>query len=161
VDGGGFTGSLFYSYWSSEALALNLSIGGMAVDIKTESSFLRSYTETVIVSQFLVGAKYYFLPATYSSNVRPFVSAGIGPFIGSHDKVKTGPFASYESRIETALGGQIGAGLDMAMGRYFMTGFSFAYNLQTDFDEPIGGSDNYGGPVFGIGFSVLFGKGVN
>jgi hypothetical protein len=59
-----------------------------------------------------------------------------------------------------AIGGQIGAGVDFVLGRHFMIGVAVCYNALTDFKEPIGGSKNYGGPEFTIGFGYLFGKGI-
>ena len=40
-----------------------------------------------------------------------------------------------------------------------MLGARLGYNLMADFDEPLGGRDNYGGPEFNLTFSWLIGSG--
>lgn len=48
-------------------------------------------------------------------------------------------------------------GVDFVLGSHFMPGIALSYNLMSDFDKPIGGSKNYGGPEFSFGISYLFG----
>jgi len=59
-----------------------------------------------------------------------------------------------------AFGGQLGAGIDFILSPHFMAGIAGGYNIMADFEEPIGGSVNYGGPEFSIGLSYLFGQGL-
>jgi outer membrane protein W len=160
VDASGLGGSLAYGHWLSEGWAFNISVGAMAAGVEVESGTGGVQTDTAVITQIFIGAKYYFPPSTYGSSVRPFLSASVGPSIGSQTRTETGSVVTVESRVETSFGGQLGAGIDFPVGRHFMIGASLGYNLMTDFDRRIGGSRNYSGPTFGIGLSYLFGKGT-
>jgi outer membrane protein W len=160
VDAGGVGTGLTYGHWFEERWAWGISVGAMAADVEVRSGSGGTETETAVVTHILLGVKHYFLRSTDGSSVRPFVGGRVGPYIGNQTRTETGPATTVESRMETTLGGQIGGGIDFLTGRHFMAGISVDYNLMADFDKPIGGSNNYGGPVFGIGFSYLFGKGA-
>jgi len=161
VGSDGFLGGVSYGHWLKEDLALNISVGGMMADVETRVGLLGVSHETAAVTHILVGLKQYFPKSTYGSSVRPFVKASLGPYIGSQTRTETGLVVSVESRSEPAFGGQAGVGVDFVVGRHFLTGISVGYNLMNDFDEPIGGSKNYSGPEFSLGFSYLFGKGTD
>jgi hypothetical protein len=129
----------------------------MLADIEVNTDFTGTSTEAAVVAPILFGIKYYFAQSTFNTSVRPYAKAAVGPFIGSQEKSEeniTG--VVIESRTEATFGGQLGGGVDFLMSRHFMTGFSLGYNLISDFDQPIGGSRNYSGPVFNFGLSVLF-----
>ncbi len=157
VDVNGFLGGVSYGHWLEEYIALTIDIGGMAADVSTSTGASGVTTETSVIGSILMGVKVYFPNSTYTSSVRPYASAGVGPFTGSQSSTGVGTSVTVESRSETAFGGQVGAGVDFILGRHFMTGFSVCYNLMTDFSQPIGGSRNYSGPEFSFGFSYLFG----
>ena len=159
VESSGMLGGMTYGHWLEEHMALTFSIGGMALDISTSTGALGVTTETSAMASMLMGVKYYFAKSTLESSVRPYLKSSAGPFIGSQSSNKVGITIVNESRTEFAFGGQLGAGVDFVTGRHFMMGFGLAYNLMTDFSEPIGGSRNYSGPEFSFEFSWLFGKG--
>jgi hypothetical protein len=157
VEASGFLGGIFYENRFQDNLAWNISIGGMLADIEVNTDFTGTSTEAAVVAPILFGIKYYFAQSTFNTSVRPYAKAAVGPFIGSQEKSEeniTG--VVIESRTEATFGGQLGGGVDFLMSRHFMTGFSLGYNLISDFDQPIGGSRNYSGPVFNFGLSVLF-----
>jgi hypothetical protein len=160
VGSNGFLGGVHYGYWLTEGLALNIGVGVMAADVETKVELLEVSSGTAAVTQFLVGARAYFPKSTYGSSVRPYVSTGVGAFYGSHESTRTGLVVVTETRTATAFGGQAGVGADFIMGKHFLTGISLGYNLMSDFDKSIGGSDNYSGPEFSAGFSYLFGRGT-
>ncbi len=159
VESSGLLGGIAYGNWLEENLALTFSVGGMALDISTNTGISGVITETSAITSMLMGVKYYFAKSTLQSSVRPHLRSSAGPFIGSQSSNEVGTTIVNESRTEFAFGGQLGAGVDFVTGRHFMMGFGLAYNLMTDFSEPIGGSKNYGGPEFSFEFSWLFGKG--
>jgi opacity protein-like surface antigen len=161
VDASGYLGGVSYGHWLEEYLALTIDIGGMAADVSTSSGASGVTTETSVIGSIIVGVKAYFPKSTYTSSVRPYARAGVGPFIGSQSSTDVGTSVTVESRSENAFGGQLGAGVDFILRRHFMTGFAVCYNLMTDFNQPVGGSRNYSGPEFSFGFSYLFGEGVN
>jgi outer membrane protein W len=160
VGGSGFLGELMYGNWLQEDLALDISIGSMATDVETQSGVSGVSSETDVIGRIHLGLKYYPFRSTLNSSTRPFVGAGVGPVIGTQTKQEVGRVVVTESRTEAAIGGQIGVGVDFVLGRHFMIGLAAYYNLMTDFKEPIGGSENYSGPEFCIGFGYLFGKGI-
>lgn len=161
VEASGFLGGVSYGHWLEEYLALTIDVAGMAAEISTRSDATSSSTETSVIGAILMGVKAYFPKSTYTSSVRPFVRASIGPYTGSQTISRVGQTITEETRSETAFGGQLGAGVDFILGRHFMTGFAACYNLISDFSRPIGGSRNYSGPEFSFGVSYLFGKGID
>lgn len=159
VESSGLLGGIAYGNWLEENLAMTFSIGGMALEISTNTGIAGVITETSAITSMLMGVKYYFARSTLESSVRPNLRGSAGPFIGSQSRTAVGLTIVNESRTEYAFGGQLGAGMDFVTGRHFMMGFALAYNLMTDFGDPIGGSKNYSGPEFSFEFSWLFGKG--
>jgi len=138
-------------------LAWNISIGGMLANVDVTTNFTGTSTEAAFVVPILFGVKYYIARSTFDTSVRPFAKAAVGPFIGQQEKSEENIAGTIvETRSETAFGGQLGGGVDFLISRHFMTGFALGYNLISDFDQPIGGSRNYSGPVFDFGLSVLF-----
>ena len=159
VESSGLLGGITYGHWLQEHLALTFSIGGMALDISTETGVSGVITETSSIASMLMGIKYYLPKSTLESSLRPYFKSSAGPFIGNQSSSKVGITVITESRTEFAFGGQLGAGVDFVTSRHFMMGFGLGYKLMTDFSEPIGGSKNYSGPEFSFEFSWLFGKG--
>ena len=155
----GLLGGVTYGYWFTERFSLNIDLGMMRASVESKVGVVQGTTTATSVTHVLVTAKRYFSNSTPISPVRPYMSAGIGPFVRSQSKILLGRIIAEEATTETVLGGQIGAGIDFITGRHFMTGISLSYNLMSDFDRPIGGSSNYSGPEFTLGFSYLFGHG--
>jgi outer membrane protein W len=156
VGGSGFLGGLAYGYWLNEGLALRVSAGAMAAQVNTNIDGSGVSTETASVAQLLMGMKYYFPRSTYGSSVRPFVGAGVGTFIGSQVASRVGAVVTAGARTEASMGGELGAGVDVLLGRHFTTSVGFMFALMTDFDQPIGGSANYSGPQLSIGVGYVF-----
>jgi len=157
VGNSGFLGAISYGYGLSEALALRVTAGGMAADVETAIDGSGVSAETAAVAQLMVGMRYYFPRATYGEPVRPYVGAGVGTLIGSHVASQAGMTVAGSVRTEAAMGGELGGGVDILLGSHFIASVGGAYVLMTDFDQPIGGSDNYGGPQLRLGFGYLFG----
>lgn len=158
VNSSGFLGGLSYSHWMTEGFAVNVSVSAMVADIETNVGYLGVTTETAVVVPIFFGVKQYFPASTFGTGMRPFVQVGLGPYIGSQSRTKSGLEVVAESRSESAMGGQVALGADLLLSRRFLFGVSLGYNLMTDFSEPIGGSRNYSGPDFGLKFSYLFGR---
>jgi len=158
VGNSGFLGAISYGYGLSEGLALRVTAGGMAADVETAIDGSGISTETAAVAQIMVGMRYYLPRATYGEPVRPYVGAGLGTFIGSQVASRVGTSVSSSARTEPAMGGELGAGVDILLGRHFVASVGGAYVLMTSFDQPIGGSDNYSGPQLRMGFGYLFGR---
>jgi outer membrane protein W len=159
VGGSGFLGGLAYGHWLSEGFGLRVSVGAMAAGVDTEIDGSGVSTETAAITQLLLGMRYYLPRSTYGSSVRPFLGAGVGAFIGSQVASEVGAVVTAEARTESAIGGELGAGVDFLLGRHFLTSVGFMFALMTDFEQPIGGSDNYSGPQLTMGFGYVFGSG--
>jgi outer membrane protein W len=156
VGSSGFLGGLAYGHWLSEAVAVRVSVGGLLARVDTEIDGSGVSSESASVGQILVGARYYFPRSTYGTSMRPFLGAGVGTVIGSQVASRVGTVLSTETRTEPALGGELSAGIDFLLSRHFLTSIGLAYLVMTDFDQPIGGSDNYSGPQLSLGFGYVF-----
>jgi len=152
------TGSLGYSRWLREDLAVTFSITGLGGEAEVVTGAHDWYTtvDSSGVGSFLVGLRKYIWG---SETVKPYLAGSLGPYIGGTSVVETrSPGHSYvEERAEVAFGGHVGAGFDVRLGRNWMLGISGGYNFMSDFRHPIGGRDNYGGGEMGVSFSWLFG----
>lgn len=156
-DGEGGLGALIIGHYVREDLALIMSISGIGVNVNNRVSAGVVYDHTVAVAPILFGARYYFPTSTNGGKWRPYVTASLGPVIGVEDKEEVRfDEVVTTSTTETALGGHLGAGLDITLSRLFMLGISGGYYAQTDFDNPVGGKKEYNGPEFGLSFSVMF-----
>lgn len=160
-DANGFTSSLSYSYFSSEALAMNMSIGMRSASAEAMFDKSLARLEAVSVVHILFGAKIYGPPSTYRYRTRPYLIVAVGPYIGSQTLVQGWNNSSLYANTETTLGALLGAGIDLILGSHFITGISLGYHLMADFDLPIGGLYNYNGPMLTIGLGYLFGGSRN
>jgi hypothetical protein len=79
--------------------------------------------------------------------------------IGSQVATDVGAIVTAEARTEPAIGGELGGGVDFLLGRHFVTSVGLGFVLMTDFEQQIGGSDNYSGPQLTLGFGYVFGGG--
>jgi hypothetical protein len=160
VNSSGFLGGFSYGHWLQENVALNLRAGVLTADVETETDVYPEITQTATVTQFLLGLKFYLPQADIRASIRPYAGISFGSFVGHQARIEEGRSTTVDSRLEAAPGGQISAGVDFIMGRRIMTSIAAGYNLMADFDQPVGGSDNYSGTELSFGLSFLFGRGI-
>lgn len=154
------SGALSYSYWIAERVAITAQVGVASVDATVSSGTTSSSVRSATVVPLLFGAKYQPFSIAGAERLRPYLSGAIGPFIGTDAGVGTqGGTATVGSRTEVALGGRIGAGLDLLVSRRVMLGVGAGYRLMADFAQPIGGDRNYSGADFVLSVGVLLGGG--
>jgi len=80
--------------------------------------------------------------------------------MGSEDTNQVvGAQVSNDSSTMGAFGVEFGAGVDFLIARHFMLGSKAAYNMVTDFPEPLAGEKNYSSWEFAVNVSWLFGRG--
>lgn len=153
VGAGSFIGGLQATYWFKEYAALTVSAGLLSGKITSTVNILSANQQVSSVAPVLLGVRYYALGSDADGEVRPYLSAAAGPYVGSQT---TNRVLSQESRTESVFGGRIGAGVDFFLGDHFKLGAGGGYNLMGDFSEPLGGRTNYNGGDFSIGAGYLF-----
>ena len=95
-------------------------------------------------------------PLTRPASVfKPWVGASIGPYFGDSSGVFKGSDDDLLGLNVSAMGGQVGGGIDVHARRSFMFGFDAGYRWM---QHPIGGRD-FTGAEAALTFGFLFGKG--
>jgi len=155
-----FSGGGGYSYWFRPDWAVSLTAS--ALDATVESRVGHGVgSEVSSVASVLLGVRKDFLSSAEEPRVRPYITASLGPYIGSSTLERVGSHGvRSEVRTVAAFGGQVGGGFDVQISRLIMLGGRVGFNFQTDFSSPIGGRDNYNGVEAGISLSFLLGKGT-
>ena len=160
IESGGILGGIAYGKWLQENLVIDISITALRADLSVNAGVTGVATNNAWVVPILVGVRYYPISSTLESSWRPYLRAGVGPYIGSESKTEVNIQVIVESKTRTAFGGFLGTGLDILLSKSFILGLEGGYNLISDFSEPIGGRKNYSSGEFCIGISLLLGKGV-
>jgi hypothetical protein len=152
-------GGLGYSRWLREDLSLGVNIMGLGGEASTSIGTGVS-TQSFSLASILIHAKKYLPESTLRSNIRPFLTMGAGVFIGTIAETSIGPTIDVNvGETMGAFGGQIGGGVDLPMGRFFIMGSKVAYNIVSDFDKPVGDRDNFSGFEFTMSLGLMLGKG--
>ncbi len=113
-------------------------------------------TQTLGLASIMVGARKYLPASTLRSGIRPFLSAAADTFIGGVSQTSVGIGIGTSTSAMGAFGGQVGGGGDILMGRYVMLSTIAAYNIMSDFRQPVGGKNNYSGFEVSLGVSLMF-----
>jgi outer membrane protein W len=143
-----------YSYWASDRVAARLAFKVLLAQATSTSEFYYDREEQyVIINSVLLGARFY--PFVSLAPFRPYVDVGVGPYIGVDDRKERDFRWESTTTVLGSFGGHVGAGLDIEMGRHVMLGLHTGYNLMVDFEEPLGGEDNFSGVEFSAGISLL------
>ena len=160
VGSRGFVGSVAYSYWVRDYLAVGVTAGVMDVGVTASVRIGDINSKSAVVTPVLLGVTLYPRALAISESVLPFISASAGPYVGSSTNgvVSTGSVGG-ESVSEAVLGGRFRAGVDWFVANRFRLSLAAGYHVVADFDERIGSKDNYSGPEITMGFGVLIGNG--
>jgi hypothetical protein len=153
VKAGAFVGGIQFSHWMQEYLAVTLSGGLLEGKVSSTVNITSVSQHVSSVSPLLLGVRYYAFEEAANGEVRPYLSAAVGPYIGSE---VSNTILTQGSRTEAAFGGRLGAGIDFFAGYHFKFGANAGYNLMTDFSAPIGARSNYNGGDFVLGFGYVF-----
>jgi outer membrane protein W len=149
----GFLGGIQYSHWIQEQISATLSAGFLAGEASSTISLSGVNQHSSIIVPVLIGVNYYFFNPDQEDAVRPFVSAAIGPYIGSETE---NTVLSQNAHSETAFGARFGAGIDFLLGDHFKLGADAGYNVMTDFKNTVGAKTNYNGVDVLIGIGYIF-----
>lgn len=158
VEERGFLGSIAYTYWIENDLAVNFSLGLFSMDVTNSVQGSEVSTETATVVPLLFGVKYQPFRLTASDVLRPYVAASVGPFFGSQTMERVGVNVETEVYSETALGSRVGVGVDLLLSKWFTLGVGGGYYFVSDFERPIGSEKNYSSPEFSLSFAIAFGR---
>ncbi len=156
----GFLGSVNYAYWLENDVAITLSGGGTGLGVSADISAGSVRSETDAVGFILVGASYYPAAVAFRPNVLGFVAAAVGSYVGEATNTRVEPGSVRAENIrETAFGVRLAAGVDWFITRRLVTGFNLGYHVMSDFDQSVGGSENYSGPEMSVSLGVIIGRG--
>jgi outer membrane protein W len=158
ASGGSFGGSLTYSYWAEDRVALQVSLGVIGADASIDIIGTGPVTEGAAVMPLLVGLKYQPWRFDAAGRVRPYVTGAVGAYIGDASGVQAGGSTTVTARTEAVLGARAGAGLDLLISRWLTLNAGVGYRLVSAFAEPIGGETNYSGTEFVLSVGVLIGS---
>jgi hypothetical protein len=149
----GFAGDLGYSYWLREHLSLTVTVGMLTAQASSTISTSNITQQASAVIPFLLGIRFYVPDPESGDNIRPFLSAAVGTYIGSEAK---NTLISQQVHTETTFGGRLGAGIDFFLGNHFKLGVNVGYHLMADFETAIGARKNYNGADFSLGTGYIF-----
>lgn len=149
----GLGGKISYNYFVDDEFAINVSTGVISSGATVSNSYISSNVNTSIVMPIMFGLKYYFTKYSDKKSIRPYLSGAGGFLFGS--ETETGSTKVSVSN-ETATNIYLGAGADFVLGKLVKLNSDIGYNLSSDFSEPIGARQNYGGLVFSVGVGFMF-----
>ena len=149
----GFMGSFGYSYWLREYLALTLTTSMRAASSDVSVNALNVSRRASAVFPVLLGLRFYVPEPDPSDNIRPYLSAAVGPYFGAES---ANTLMAHQAHLETSLGGSLGGGIDFFLGNHFMLGAGIGYHLMANFQEAVGGRNNYNGGEFHLGVGYIF-----
>jgi len=149
---------LGYARWIREDLAIGLNLSVLGGEVTTDIGS-DIYAQTMGLVSLMINGRKYLPASTLRSAVRPYLSLGVGTYIGSVTESTVGSQITANVGTMGAVVGQAGGGLDIQVSRHFMIGTKMAYNIASDFDEPLAGKRNYSGFEFSVGMNFLFGRG--
>lgn len=149
----GFAGNLFFSRWLRENLSLEMSAGLLTGSAKVYSSAFNNTQQTSAVFPILLGLNYYIPELQPQNEIRPYISAAIGMYIGAE---ATNDMISQQVHTETAIGGRIGAGVNFLLSDHFMLGANAGYHLMNNFKNPVAGKNNFNGGNFSFHVDYIF-----
>ncbi len=150
-----------YTRYLREDLALTLAFQSVSAENGVTIGSQGEFAGIATIMASPVGLRWNPLRGDHRGQpVKPYLAAAIGPVFGA----SAGSFSGASSRfagesLQATVGGHIGGGVDFHLARAFSIGVNSGYNWMVDFTRPVGSSDNYSGPEFGLSFGWLFGKG--
>ncbi|HQT91962.1 MAG TPA: outer membrane beta-barrel protein [Candidatus Kryptobacter bacterium] len=156
ADVSSFVGNLVYAYNLREYMAVTLSAGVLAAGASSNVGILGVSEEAGTVVPILLGMRFYLPSPEPGAKVRPFLSVGVGTYMGFESNSSVGLTVVQESHTETAFGGRFGVGADFYVGNSFKFVANAGYNLMANFSAPVTGRMNYNGGDFSIGAGFAF-----
>lgn len=154
ADASSFVGSIVYAYGIREEMSVTLSAGMLGASASANVGTLGVSQQAGAVVPVLLGIRYYVPYPDPGARVRPFLSLGVGTYIGSESSSSIGLTVVQQTHTETAFGSRIGAGIDFYFGNSFKIVANAGYNVMTDFSTPVTGRSNFDGGDFSLGVGL-------
>lgn len=151
-----FVGNFVYAYSLRENLAVTLSAGVLSAGASVNAGILGASQEAGTVIPLLIGVRYYVPSPEHGEKVRPFLSLGVGTYLGFEASSSVGLTVVQETQSESAFGSRIGAGIDFYVSDSFKFVANAGYNIMTDFSAPVTGRTNFNGGDFSVGAGFVF-----
>ena len=154
-------GGFGYTHWLREDLAVTFTADGFPVETGTSVGPGRVVQGAVAGLAMPVSLRWNpFRGDHHRQALKPFLSAGLGPVIGtSSGSFAGGEAVSSGSVTQLTLGGRIGGGFDVLVARSLSLGVDASYNPTLPFPEPFGLHDHFSGGQVSMNIGWLFGKG--
>lgn len=155
VNVGAYGGSIFFYSKIQNQLYVEFTLGAIGSVHDRVDYWDREETNTAALIPVLFGARYELLSPTIKSNLRPYVSAAIGPYWLNEIRVYGDHYYDEEVTIETfiRLGGYVGVGMNFMLSKDFAINYDMRYHV-VDFQD----QRYHNGFEIGIGFTILWGN---
>lgn len=156
ADASSFVGNVVYAYGLRENAAVTLSAGVLTAGASVNVGVPGVSQESGTVIPVLIGMRYYVPYPEPEAKVRPFLSLGVGTYLGYEQSTSVSLTVVQESHSESAFGGRVGAGVDFYVSDYFKLVANAGYNVMSDFSSPVTGRSNFNGGDFSVGVGYAF-----
>jgi len=159
-------GGLQYTRFLRENLAATLSFNVLSAEADlvtingTSSSGTRMQRSQIV--SLPLGLQWDPQPGDLRMKpVKLYLAAGLGPVWGVHAGGSIDESSLFAgTRVAMTVGGFVGAGADVLIGRRWSLGVSAGYNWMADFSEPLGTRKNFSGLDVGVSLGWIWGKGT-
>jgi hypothetical protein len=158
---GGFSGGMSIGYRISPEWMVGFSLSNNLIEASDwENELGEELEHASMVTALSLNARYYLPPLAKRAALKPYVSAGLGPYMGLdvESRHTRHEHDSEHVRAETVLGGHIGGGVDIHPTNWLVLGTNLEYHITPDFSNAVAGRRNGTGAVFGFQMGVTFGK---
>lgn len=142
------------------SITLGAEVLPKTTDLVTESE---AFTGSMAVVAVPLGVRWNPMRGDLRSQaVKPYLTVGFGPVLGSSSGVSTNHSSVFVGNKNAAtVAGFFGAGADVLTGRWLSLSVSAGYCRMADFSQPIGSRKNYSGLQVSVGIGWVFGKGYD
>jgi hypothetical protein len=110
------------------------------------------FSGTASVIAVPLGVRWNLAGVLWRQSLKPFIGASVGPVIGgSTGATVTTTRVDSGASTHTTIGGVVGGGVDVHLGRSWSLGVDGGYQWMSKFPEPVGGRREYRGLQLGVG----------
>jgi hypothetical protein len=160
TDEGNLLAGIRFTWFLSETLAISAGVEAAPGPSGTVVATPNVYAGSSTVVSIPVAAHWNPFPSRGRAELKPHLTVGLGPVIGTVDGTSvSGSRVIAGTHSEVSLGGDLGMGVDLHLGRSVSLALDAGYRWMVDFPEPVGARQNYSGFTLALRVGWLFGKG--